>query len=905
MRSAGDRLPRDDAGTRGGGGAGRPDPPEPPAAWRWALRRILSGSEGEYLVGELDLLFRRRVRRQGEAAARRWYRREVRACAVRLPLERTRRGLDTIREGGMGLGRSIRQATRRLARTPGFALVAATTFAIGIGATTVILGLADQALLRPLPYPEAERLVTVANGWSFSRANLEAFEERMTSLTAVGGARDAMGMTLESAGGEPSRVVVAEVTVGYLKALAVEPLAGRRFIDDEGRPGAGAVAMVAAGFARERFGSPAAALGREVTLDARNYTVVGVLPVSFDLPSEANQIWVPVEMDPDDAGTHWGSGAYSLVGRLAPGAEPAAVAREMAELGESLRRANPLWTPGEGYLAGAEIAPLAEVRSRYVRTPILILLGAVALLLLVVCANVANLLLSQGVARSRDHAVRIALGAGRSRMVVDQMIEVMVLALLGVGGGLALAWAGLEFLRPHLPAELPGRSLVGVDLRVLGLSAGVATLAALVAGALPALRLAGRAPGSLIASGGDRTRSGGRSRRRTTRLLVSGQLAAAVVLVVSAGLLGRSLVALRGVDPGFEAEERVTLRIDLAPGADPGAEGRALELAGLAAELRAAVGGAPVALASTLPFGGEVEAMATFIEGVTPDPNSLPVVAHHRVDPAWFEVMGIDLLQGRGFDAGDRIGSELVVVVDEAFVDRFLPEGDALGRIVRYPWRGAPDMRIVGVVEAVREGSLEGETEPTFFAALPQMQPWHPDHVFVVAPSVFGDAATTAALGRAARSFDDRVALSRELPYPALLGTSYASARIVAILMALVAAATLILGAVGVYGVASFWVRERVRDIGVRIALGAEPAKIRRQVFRQGIMLALPGGLLGLALAIPAARVLDGFLFSVSALDPLTLVAAPVLLSAAAMAAVYLPARRATRVDPVEVLKGE
>jgi predicted permease len=876
--------------------------PSPPRLWRALLRRLVAGSDGAHLVEDLDEMYRQRVRRQGPALARRWYRREIRACVIQLPLDRARRRFDALGEVGMGLGRQIRQAARRLIRAPGFTGVAVTTLALGIGTTTVILSLVDQAMLRPPPYPQPERLVTVTNGWGFTRANLAAFERDLASLAEFGGARDGIGMTLETPSGPPTRATVAEVSVGYLDALGIAPLAGRRFSPEEEEPGRGGVAMVAAGFARDRFGSATAALGERLTLDARDYEVVGVLPPGFDMPSGANQFWIPVELDPSDAGLHWGLGAYSLVGRLVDGATPERLAGELAESGAAQRLAHPLYTPGEGYLSGAVVKPLAEARAAGVRSILLVVLGAVGVLLLVVCANVANLLLSRALARGRDQAVRTALGAGRGRMMVDQMVEVGVLTALGVVVGLGLATGGLEVLRPHLPAELPGRDLVSVDLRVVALTGAVAVGVGLLSGLVPSLRAAGRNPASLLAGGGGRTGTGTRFRRRTTRVLVGAQLAAAVVLVVSAGLLGRSLLALQRVDPGFSVQDQVSLRVDLAPGVEATPEERLVELRQLDAALEAAVGGAPVSLATTIPFGGEAENMATFIPGVTDDPNNLPTTSYHQVDADHFEVMGMEVIQGRTFDETDRRGSEPVAVVDRTFADAFFPGGDAVGRTVAYPFRGAPEMRIVGVVEAVHEFDLTGPPRATWWSSLDQMDMWVRDQYFVVAPAVFGTDATLGALSRAARAQDARIAVSQEVAYTTLLGTSYAQARLVTVLLALVAGGTLLLGAVGVYGVASFWVRERVRDIGVRMALGADPGAIRRQVLRQGLRLAVPGAVLGLLLAVPATQLLEGLLFNVSAVDPLTLVVAPILLAGASLAAVYVPARRATRVDPVEVL---
>lgn len=800
--------------------------------------------------------------------------------------------------------RQVRTTVRGLVRVPGFTAVAVLTLALGIGANAVIFGIVDRALLRPLPLPEPDELVAVFDGWGMSLANADLLGERMSTVTAIGAALDAQGRTFEPGDGPARRLTVASVTPSYLEALGVAPRMGRLFAPDEARPGQGDVVLVSGEFWRGVLGGGADALGREIVLDGTAHTVVGVLPDGFDFPSGRNDVWVPAEIDPSNDGMYWGFGGYTLLARLAPGSTPDDVRAEVQRYEEPIRLANTLWTPNEGVWNEARVTPLQEARARWVKGPLTVLLAAVAVVLLVVCANVANLLLSRGLARSRDLAVRSALGAGRARLAGEQLVESLLLAAAGTAVGLVLAAWGLVAIRPHLPPELPGAAEVGLDLRVVLVTAGLAVVAALVAGALPALRSARKAPAASLRASG---RSGGsnRSRRRVTRGLVAAQLAAAVVLVVSAGLLARTLMALGSVDPGFEIDGRITAQVHLAPGLSGDTEARAVLLDELAEGLAADPALRAVALGSTIPFGGEDEFIATFIPGVTDDPNALPVIRQHRVSPNYFDVAGIAVTRGRGFTPADRIGAPLVAVIDEIFAERYFQGEDPIGRTVRYPWRGAPDMEIVGVVGTTGHGDLSEDRDAAFWVPLAQMGMGAPGQVMVVADAAGDPAVALGALMRRVREMDARMAVSDMLTYEQRLGASLAGTRLMAVLLVVFAVTALALGCVGVYGVAAFSVRERMREIGVRMAMGASAAGIRREVLREGLVLAVPGGIVGLLLAVPATRLLDGLLFGVGRFDPVTFVGVPLILAAAALLAVYLPARRATRVDPAVVLRGE
>jgi len=848
-------------------------------------------------------MFARRVTREGEPAARRWYREEVMAFVVHTP------GLGASgvkRDYGGGAMEGLRQVgtiVKGLRRAPGFTALAVFTLALGIGANALIFAIADRAVFRPLPFPEPDRLVSVLDGWTTAPGSLEILQDELRGVETIGGAIDALGMTYEPIDGPAQRVSVAQVTPEYFTALGAAPRVGRLFQVEESEPGLGDVVVLSSDFFTSNFGADPSIIGSSLTLEGTNRRIVGVLPEDFAFPSSRNDLWIPLTMDssPANVGYHWGMGIVALVARLEAGATPETVRQDVLRAQAAVRVANPLWTPAPDFWDEARVSALQESRSRWARTPVLLLLGALAVVLLVVCANVANLLLSRGLARQRDLAVQTALGAGRTRLAANQLVEVVILTAAGTAVGLVFASFGLEVLRPLLPAEVPGLDQVGLDMRVIGSTTVVALLVAVAAAMVPAMRVGRSSPGDFLRESG-RGHSTSRSRRRTTSVLVAAQMAAAVVLVTGAGLLARSLYELNRVDPGFVSNGRVTARLDLPPGLDHDREARARYFSEIQEALLADPALDGVALASSFPFGPEWENMAVAIPGVTQDPNNLPVVYQRRVTGSFFEVAGIAVLAGRTFDDSDRVDTPPVAVVDEAFARAFFDGVDPVGRTVRYPWRGAGDIQIVGVVASTRDEELSSDPSPTVWMPLSQLAGGMVDHALVVASAPVAEAGLAAIQSRA-RAFDDRMAVSELATYPELLRDSLALPRLLTMLLLLFAGSTLLLGCVGVYGVASFSARERVREIGVRMTLGAHPSEIRGRFLREGLWLAVPGGVIGLIVATLSGRVLSGFLYQVSPIDPVTFVAAPVILVAAALAAVYVPASRATRVDPATVLR--
>jgi predicted permease len=873
------------------------------------LRTLLPRREASRLEAEIRDLYGLRVRQRGEAGARRWLRREVLAWATRRSTDTTRqlrRGV----EGMMGaMIRDVRLALRRLARTPGFTAVALVTLALGIGATTFVYSVVDRVVLRSLPFPDADRLVAIwPNSW-MTRGDLSVVQRDSRTLQAAGAFQSTDGFNLASDGGG-LRVNGSRVSPELLELLRARPAAGRLFRPEESEPGRSRVVLLRYDFWQEHFGGDPQVVGRSIRLDGESHEVVGVLPEGWAFPSVADDLLVPVVMDrrPERLGEFWGYGGYRGVGRLAPGASRADAQAELRELAGTMREENVAWTPSEDFRADARVLSLHEATVGDVRPTLLALLGAVAVVLLVVCANVANLLLTRGMSRARDAAVRTALGAGRLRLVRENLVETLILAAGGCILGVALALLGLEGFQRWGAAQLPRSAELALDGRILAAAVTVSVLAGVLAGLLPALRNSGAEPGEALRSGG-RGSGRGRRRARVSRLMVTAQVAAAVVLVAGAGLLTRTLAALDAVDPGFDVEGVVTARVNLTGAAyrEPGPQLAFFETLRDRAEAIPGVTGS--ALSGAVPFGPQNEGVALFMEGITEDPNALPGFDVYRIGPHYLSTLGIPVLRGRGIEEGDRYGDVNVALVDATAAERFWPDGDPVGARVRYPWSSAPWLTIVGVVGSVSDDALSATPTPTLYTALPQNVSASGISVAATLTMRIDEADQTgpavAALRGILRDMDPSIPLASVSEMEGLLARSHARTELTARLFGLFAGLALLLGCLGVYGVAAHGARERTREIGVRMALGADRGEIRGRILRDGLLLALPGVLLGIALAVPGARLLDGFLFGVEPLDPVTFVAVPLVLVAAVLVAVYLPARRATRVDPVKALRTE
>jgi putative ABC transport system permease protein len=870
--------------------------------WPWRDRARIGAEVDEEIAFHLDMRVRELVERGVDAgAARRQAELEfgdvAGARAELVAADRRHERRRSWRERAADGARDVRIAGRSLRRSPGFTAVAVATLALGIGATTALFSVVDGVLLKPLPYAAPERLVAVSPAVTLLRAEYALLRERARLYVAVAGYQGGVGLGIAGAG-EPVRVVGALASPELFGTLGVAPALGRGFVPEDERAGAEAVVVLSDGLWRELYGGAANAVGEVLAVDGVARTVVGVMPAGFTFPAAGTQLWVPLTLDPAQVGTYWGLGGVEVVARLAPGADREAARREFVALAAEMRQANPLWTPNEPYRADATVAPLAERVVLGARPALLVLLGATALVLLIACANVANLFLVRVLGREHDLAVRAALGGGRLHVVRGIVAEAGVVAGCGGAAALLVAWLVLRLLLPLLPPETPRLEQVALDGRVLLFALAATAGAALLFAVLPALRLGGgRLAGALRAAG--REGGAGRERRRLTRLVVAAEIALAVVLLLGAGLLVRSLAELAAVDPGFRAAGLVAARVSPPERLLPDGASRSAFHDRVLERLARLAGTGEVALAGQLPFDGERLQTAAAVEHVTTDPNALPVFDFRPVTPAYFSTLGVPLLEGRAFDAGDRAGAPGVAIVDEAAARRFWPGESALGKRVGRPWL-REWLTVVGVAAQVRNNDLVAEPAPALYVPFAQ-QPAAAVTVVVRSPRPAEEVA--ALIRNAVREVDPTVPVSGVRRVEALVGDSVAGARSLALLLSAFAGLALLLGALGVYGVLAYTVERRHRELGVRMALGATAGQVRRLVLRDGALLVLAGLALGAPLALVATRALRGLLYGVQPLDAAAVAAAVVGLGAAGLLAAYVPARRASRVDPAGALR--
>jgi putative ABC transport system permease protein len=786
----------------------------------------------------------------------------------------------------------VRYAFRSLRRAPGYAAVVVLTLALGIGAASAVQAVIYPLLLRPLAFTEPGRLVTLDVGlipgeYEIIREHVTAFER--ASLVRAG---TAFGVSGE---GEPERVSGATVTPDLFATLGVRPVAGTL-------PAAGADAAEAVvlsyGLWQRLFGGDPGVVGRAVRLDGRPVPVAAVMPSGFSYPSRTD-LWLAAPLAGASVGALWGLGGYRLVARLQADATAAARAEsEIRALSGTLSAANPLWTPSADYRAGVQLVSLHEAVVGDVRRALLLLGGAVGLLLLIACANVANLVLARGLGRARELAVRTALGASSRRIVRQLVTETLVLACAGGAAGIALAFAGMRLLRGALPADLPRLAEIGVDARVLAASVVITVVTGLLLGVLPARRATRFDAQESLRDGAGAT--GSRSGRRLSRSLVVTQVALAVLLVTGAGLLARSLAALQQADTGIGKPDVVTARVDLPAAQYPHGPQRNAFYDELLARLGALPGVHSAAATSQLPFGGHLQLSAMSVEHVTTDPNDLPMFVHRRVTPQVFDALGVPLRRGRLFTPADGLAGGLAVaIVDETAAREFWPGQDPIGRRLGRPWLNEL-LVVVGVVGSVLDGELAGAAERTVYTPL-AAEP--PHSAFVVIDGAAG-MRVTPALRRAVREIDSSVPVSDVATVRSLVAGTLAAQRLTVALLTAFGLLSLLLAAVGIYGVLAYTVEQRHRELALRLAVGAHGGDLLRMVLTDGMKLTIPGAALGIAAALVLTRLLRGMLHGVSTQDPVTMAGVVLVILGVAAGAVVIPARRASRLHPMQVLRG-
>ena len=790
----------------------------------------------------------------------------------------------------------LRYAVRSLAAAPGSTLVVLATLALGVGATTAIFSVANAVLLRPLPFPEPDRLVMVYQEDRITGTTREAssvpdwydLRTRSRAFRTVGAFADAPA-TLAREGAEPVRVTAVSASASLFEALGVTARLGRLYGAEEDRPGGPALAVLSETFWRAAFGADPDAVGSTVRLDDETFTIVGVVGAGAALPAPEPELWTPLRLGP--ASTPRSLHNVRLLARLAPGVSLEGARRETAALGAAFEAENPQENRGRGF----SVEPLHEVLSGGLRPAMLVLLGAVTLMLVAACANAANLVLARGWARSREVAIRSALGASSGRLGRQFFAESLLVALGAAALGALVALWGLDTLGALAPAELQVRD-VSPDWRVLAAALTVTVLVTLVLGTAPTLQARRSGVASLAAAGTP-------DRRRTRDALVVAQVAVSVVLLVGAGLLVRSFVALLGVDPGFRAENVMKLDLQLPRSRYPQrfeVHPQWPEVTGFYDRVLARVSALPgvtsVAIAANHPLAAGFT-NSFVIEGRETEYESQPEIAVRASSPGYFATVGVPLRRGRLLDARDVAGAPDVVVINEAAARRFFAGREPVGQRLSFWGR---TREIVGVVGDERFQGLAADAPPAMYPPMAQAP--------IGAASVLVRAGgSTEALGyalrEAVRGVDPALAVFGVELLDQTLAESVARPRFTTVLLGVFAGITLLLATLGLYGLLSYAVAQRTRELGIRLALGAPAGRVLAAVVGRGLGLALAGAGLGMLAALVLGGTLRGLLFGVHPTDPLVLLAAPAFLLVVAGLASYLPARRATAVDPMIALR--
>jgi putative ABC transport system permease protein len=805
----------------------------------------------------------------------------------------------------------IRYGIRTLAKNPGFTAVAVLTLALGIGANTAIFSVVENLLLRPLPYPQPERLLEIANTYlpqipkaGLSPGDYVDWRRQNASFSEMGTyAKILQGFNL-SGEGEPQRVQAAYVDSGLFSMLGVRPVAGRSFVPEEDRAGSAPVVVLGHRLWQSRFGGDARVVGRSISLDNQRYTVVGVLPGGMQLLRSAD-LWMPIGQFNDDLTEHVHH-QFVAIARLKPGVSLEQARDEVGRLHQQEAIAYPDAHKNFGVL----VQPMQDPSTAQLRTTLLVLFGAVGLVLLIACANIVNLLLARNAAREREVAVRTALGASPWRLTRQLLTESTLLSLLGGALGVVFAAAGLEALLAFVPPELSVLREAGLNGWVLGFTAAVCLATGLACGLLPAVRMLRNNLAGLLKQGSKGTSASGH--HRTHNLLVISEIAMALVPLIGAGLLLRSFQHLLEVDPGFRPDHVLAMEIQqagisfaqynqLSP--DEQIEyGRkqARLFEQIAAQIRTLPGVKEVGGIDDLPLGTELRQATRFVIEGQPIPESggRPIAEFRTVSLGYFSSLGIPLRAGRFFNEDDF--KQLNAVINETMARRFWPHGDTIGKRINLCsldpkpcWN-----TIVGIAGNVHQYGLDhAPTYDVYFVG-----GWTP--YFIVRTSS-DPLSIAAAVTEIVHRFDSNLPVTQVMTMDNLISDSVSPRRFSSVLVAIFAGLALLLAAIGIYGVMSYTVSRRTQEIGVRMALGAQLDSVRRMILGQTLKLTLMGVGLGLAGAFVVARFLTSLLFGVGVYDPATFLGVAALLVAVALAASYIPARRAMRVDPIVALRYE
>jgi putative ABC transport system permease protein len=800
------------------------------------------------------------------------------------------------------LWQDLRYGARMLLKNPGFTLIAIGAIALGIGANTAIFSVVNAVLLRPLPYKESERLVvlyeTNPRQGSYEmdvsypnfvdlRAQSQSFEQLAACLYG--------GMILTGKD-EPARLQVVAVSADFFAMLRVKPLRGRVFLPEEDKVGGAPVVIVSHALWQSRFGGDEGLIGRQITLDGKSRTVIGVMPPNFALPpGDQTEVWMAIGTLADqmqNRAVH----RMTAIGRLKSGVTLQQARTELATIANRIQQQYPDADPGHGL----NVISGYESLTKNARPALLTLLVAVGFLLLIACANVANLLLARAETRQKEIAIRTALGATRGRIVRQLLAESLLLAVAGGAAGLLLAAWGVDALAGSLPEDFPRAKEIGIDRVVLGFTGALSVLTGLIFGIIPALTRAKPALNETLKEGGRTGAAFGRVRIRGA--LIVSEVALSLALLVGAGLLIKSFWRLTQVDPGFQTDHLLTMNVTLI-GEKYKLTGEVISFfRGLPARLGALPGVKAVSAVSALPISGGDGAGNLTIEGREFPPAQTPSASFRRILPNYFSAMGIPLKQGREFDERDT-GAEKVVIINEGMARRFWPEGDAIGKRIKVgPPQNEPWLTIVGVAGDVKNIGLEADARLATYEPHAQ-RPW--SSMTLAIRTEADPLSLSAAVRGELRTMEKDLLIRPPSTMDERIRLSVAPRRFNMTLLAVFAALALLLAAVGVYGVMSYTATQRTREIGVRMALGAQSGAVLKLIVGQGLKLALIGVSIGLAAAFALTRWMEDLLFDVRPSDTWTYGAVAALLLLVALFASWIPARRAAKVDPMVALRCE
>ena len=809
----------------------------------------------------------------------------------------------------------MRYGARMLLKSPGFTVVAVLTLALGIGANTAIFSVVNFVLLRPLEYANPDQLVMVwerntKKGWNESPtsfADFVDFRDNAKSVELVAFTDTNFNLT---GGDQPERVAGLRVSANLFSLLGVNPARGRWFAPGEDKPGAGHVLILSYGLWQRSFGGNSNLVNQTVQLNGQSYTVVGVMPPTFKFPPAFSatttseelisnaDLWVPLTTD--DVPLIRNIRNLKMIGRLQAGVAPQQAQAEINSIASRLAREYP------DVNAGLEsvVIPLHEQIVGDVREALLILLGAVVLVLLIACANIANLLLSKATARHKEIAIRTALGANRGRLLRQLLTESTLLGLLGGVFGFLVAYAGSKTLVSFGSFSIPQLTDFSFDMKVPLFALVVSLLTSLIFGLAPAIDASNPNLNEALKEGG-RSSSGGATRARLRNALVITEVALAVVLVTASGLMLRSFVRLQGTSSGLNPHNLITLELELPDVRYHAAQQQTLFQQQLLQRVGSLPGVQNAATVDNLPFSGNAFNTSFTIEGRPTGPTTETPRAYYRViSPDYFPAIGIELHKGNQFTDRDTAEQPGVAIVNETAAQRYWPGVDPLGKRIK---RGRPESKnpwltVIGIVSGSRQLSLKEGSQPEIY--VPYLQ--NPGLTFtLVARTASDPRSLTGALRKEVLSADREIPAVNLKLMEELISNSVAKERFYVLLLGVFAALALILAAVGVYGVMSYSVILRTRDIGIRMALGARPVDIFKHIVGQALVLGLIGLGVGIVLAIASTRVMSSLLYGINATDPLTLAITSLVLLAVALLASYLPARRATRVDPLVTLRYE